>query len=180
MKPDELIALVSHELRGPAAAIGAAAQVLEESAPPSSDAAEAGRVVSRQSQRLARALDEMLELGRIVTGATPLQIARCDLAALLAACDAPGRIEVAADAAWIDTDAARLADALARVLAASGWGVRLRLEAAAADQGPRFTIAHANAGLVVHLVRVLLERGGAQVRMSGTGAGTRLEARLPR
>ena len=64
LDPEEFMALLSHEVRTPLGALLAASDVLEAVPPGSNDDAEARAVIGRQSRRLVRVLNEMLEIGR--------------------------------------------------------------------------------------------------------------------
>jgi signal transduction histidine kinase len=163
------IALVGHELRGPLAAITAAAHVLEACDPTSVDSAQAREVVARQSKRLQAALDELTELSRLRTDPTRLQRDRVDLAALLRA-KVPAA-DVSVDHAIIETDGARLEEALLRI---SGQATRWRLAPG------HLTIEPVGSGLGPQFVRALLEAGGARVEMENGAEGRRLVAHLPR
>jgi signal transduction histidine kinase len=64
---EQFLAMLSHELRNPLAAILSATRLLE---PRSSDEAcrEAGLVVERQANHMARLLDDLLDVARITRG----------------------------------------------------------------------------------------------------------------
>lgn len=75
------VADVSHELRTPLAAMTMMATVLEEDAgqmPP--DAAQAARAVSAETARLARLVDDLMEMARFDSGAARLVLAETDVA----------------------------------------------------------------------------------------------------
>jgi hypothetical protein len=163
-----LMALVGHEFRGPLAAIGAAAHVLAVCDPAADDAAQARDVIARQSQRLQATLDELTELSRLRTDPTRLRFERVDIAAVLRSEVAAADVQVSE--AVIETDGARLADAIARV----GPGARWRLAPGC------LTVEPLGAGLAPHFVRTLLEAGGARVEMENSAEGRRLVAHLPR
>ncbi|MFJ8233552.1 ATP-binding protein [Streptomyces sp. NPDC094448] len=75
------VADVSHELRTPLAAMTMVATVLDEDAsslPP--DTAHAARTVSAETGRLARLVDDLMEMSRFDSGAARLNLAGTDLA----------------------------------------------------------------------------------------------------
>ncbi|MEV6396209.1 HAMP domain-containing sensor histidine kinase [Streptomyces sp. NPDC051907] len=75
------VADVSHELRTPLAAMTMVATVLDEDAdelPP--DAARAARTVSAETARLARLVDDLMEMSRFDAGAATLNAREVDLA----------------------------------------------------------------------------------------------------
>src|SRR5579863_7834826 len=68
---DEFMAMLAHELRNPLSAITAAIQVLEASNghdTPAPAQQRARSIIARQVQHLARLVDDLLEVGRVVTG----------------------------------------------------------------------------------------------------------------
>jgi signal transduction histidine kinase len=163
------IALVGHELRGPLAAITAAAHVLQVCDPSSGDALQAREVVARQSQRLQSAMDELTELSRLRADRTRLQVESVDLAALLR--EKVPQAEVGVNAAVIDTDRARLEEAVLRMMANS---TRWHLAPG------RLTVGPLGAGLAAHFMCTLLEAGGARAEIENSAEGRRLVAHLPR
>jgi signal transduction histidine kinase len=163
------IALVGHELRGPLAAITAAAHVLQVCDPASADAAQAREVVARQSARLQSTIDELTELSRLRIDRARLHVETVDLAALLR--EKVPAAEVSVDEAIIDTDRARLEEVVERMrMNTSRW----RLEPG------RLTVGPLGAGLAAHFMRTLLEAGGARAEIENSAEGRRLVAHLPR
>ncbi|MET8689518.1 HAMP domain-containing sensor histidine kinase [Streptomyces sp. NPDC004732] len=80
-KARRFVADVSHELRTPLAAMTMVATVLDEDAgqlPP--DAAHAARTVSAETARLARLVDDLMEMSRFDSGAARLNLGEVDLA----------------------------------------------------------------------------------------------------
>ncbi|RSS57626.1 sensor histidine kinase [Streptomyces sp. WAC01280] len=80
-KARRFVADVSHELRTPLAAMTMVATVLEEDAdqlPP--DAARAARTVGAETARLARLVEDLMEISRFDAGAVRLNAAETDLA----------------------------------------------------------------------------------------------------
>lgn len=85
-KARRFVADVSHELRTPLAAMTMVATVLEEDAgrlPP--DAAQAARTVGAETARLARLVEDLMEISRFDAGAVRLNAAGTDLAATVRA-----------------------------------------------------------------------------------------------
>jgi two-component system, chemotaxis family, CheB/CheR fusion protein len=79
---EEFLAMLSHELRNPLAAVLHATAILRLEASqgePSSHGARARRVVERQSRHLARLLDDLLDVARISSGKLELRERACDL-----------------------------------------------------------------------------------------------------
>jgi signal transduction histidine kinase len=78
---DEFLAMLSHELRNPLAAISTSTYLLEVAEPGSSDASEARAIIDRQTRHMARLVGDLLDINRINLGKLPLQRTRFDLAA---------------------------------------------------------------------------------------------------
>ncbi|MDN3521058.1 sensor histidine kinase [Halomonas ramblicola] len=80
---DEFVAMVSHELRTPLTSIRAFAEILRDSqALPEEKRAHFLEVVVKESQRLSRLIEEILDLARLESGRLTLDPQRLDLVAL--------------------------------------------------------------------------------------------------
>jgi signal transduction histidine kinase len=177
MTHDEFLALMNHELRGAIGAMSAAAQVLKSCDPAGADAAEAREVVERQSQRMAAALDELLQLGRLMAEG-PASTQRVDLVALLRD---EGRVHLHSelDEMWLRTDAALLVHSLSLLAAQAPSRVQARIAPAQKKTAGVLAMEPVAGGVAVHAVRVLLEHAGADVRIDTGAEGRRLVAELP-
>jgi signal transduction histidine kinase len=114
---DEFLAILSHELRNPLAAISTAAAVLDTVNLPRVETSTLVAGIRRQSQHLARLLDDLLDIGRLtanklVLRKEPLELAlavrRCVDALAAARGLAAERIELDLSPAWIEADPARI------------------------------------------------------------------------
>ena len=114
---DEFLAMLGHELRNPLGAIASAVRVLERVANDADRAAPARAIIARQVDRLARMVDDLLDVTRVTTGKIALQRRAVDLAdgvsACVAALNAAKRLEgyelqVEIEPTWVDADPARL------------------------------------------------------------------------
>jgi signal transduction histidine kinase len=114
---DEFLAMLGHELRNPIGAVSNAAQILERDGARPEQIAFARGVIARQTQHLARLIDDLLDVGRVITGKIYLQRAPMDLAEAargtldaLRAADKVGNHRVTLDArpAWIQGDRTRI------------------------------------------------------------------------
>jgi two-component system CheB/CheR fusion protein len=76
---EQFLAMLSHELRNPLAAILSATRVLEAGIVPDQIRQEAGFVVERQAKHMARLLDDLLDVARITRGRIVLRNERLDL-----------------------------------------------------------------------------------------------------
>jgi signal transduction histidine kinase/CheY-like chemotaxis protein len=114
---DEFLAMLGHELRNPLGAIASAVRVLERVDNDAARAAPARAIITRQVDRLARMVDDLLDVTRVTTGKIALQRRPVDLvdgvSACVAALNAAKRLEgyelqVEAEPVWVDADPARL------------------------------------------------------------------------
>jgi len=162
---DEFLAMLSHELRNPLAALTAAAHVLKVADPASEEALKACSVVERQTRHMSRLISDLLDISRITHGKFTLDRERFDLAEavtrLVNVWRVWGRFErhnVALHTAsvWIDADRARLDQITANLL----------------DNALKFTPA----GKTVH-VSVEAEPGAALLRVADEGVGLAPAAR---
>ena len=114
---DEFLAMLSHELRNPLAALTAAAHVLKVSDPAGEGAAKARGVVQRQTKHMARLVADLLDVGRVSAGKVALARERFDLAeAVSAVADEwrgsgrfdRHRLSLELASVWIDADRGRI------------------------------------------------------------------------
>ncbi len=112
---DEFMAMLAHELRNPLSAISAAVQVLEASNGQDAPALRARSIIARQVKHLARLVDDLLDVGRVVTGKIVLDRRPIDFADLVnravAVCgERPldQKLEVIAGPVWIEGDLVRM------------------------------------------------------------------------
>ena len=73
VRKDEFLAMLSHELRNPAAAIGNAAQALSRLVATRDSEQSLVGVIERQTQHLGRLLDDLLDVARITRGRIDIQ-----------------------------------------------------------------------------------------------------------
>lgn len=114
---DEFLAMLSHELRNPLAAISNSIALLEHPAVPAQTAERARLIIKRQSRHLGRIVDDLLDLGRLMNGKVSLARQRLDLAEAVRDCvqglQTTGRadqhhIELHAVPAWVEADPTRI------------------------------------------------------------------------
>ena len=77
---DEFLAMLGHELRNPLGAIGSAIRVIERLPAASADHKAAREIVARQAAHLAKIVDDLLDVGRVVSGRILLRRNLVDLA----------------------------------------------------------------------------------------------------
>jgi PAS domain S-box-containing protein len=78
-RKDEFLAMLSHELRNPLAAIRHAAELIQMERDPDPIQLEAHEVLERQVAQLTRLVDDLLDVSRISTGRVRLQFELLDL-----------------------------------------------------------------------------------------------------
>ena len=76
---EQFLAMLSHELRNPLAAILSATRVLDNAAWSDQSCLEAGQVVTRQANHMSRLLDDLLDVARITRGRITLRNEVVDL-----------------------------------------------------------------------------------------------------
>ena len=122
---DEFLAMLGHELRNPLGAIGSAAHVLARTAAGNHATTRASEIIGRQVQHLARIVDDLLDVSRVVAGKIALRLQPADLGEIarrvttLHGGPAGSRhvITVQAAPTWVSADPTRLEQVLTNLLA---------------------------------------------------------------
>jgi signal transduction histidine kinase/ActR/RegA family two-component response regulator len=84
---DQFLAMLGHELRNPLGAITNAMTVLEMTTPAAGEIENEHRdIIRRQTDHLARLVDDLLDVSRITSGKVALQTSRIDLCELIRRC----------------------------------------------------------------------------------------------
>lgn len=142
---DEFLAMLSHELRNPLAAVSNAAHVLLREQRADRNSQRACEVIDRETRQMVRLLDDLLDVCRISCGKTVLRKAQVDLALLVAETaevaaalmESRGltlHVAVPEIPIWIEGDAVRLRQVVHNLLSnaakytPAGGRVRLMLE----------------------------------------------------
>jgi signal transduction histidine kinase/ActR/RegA family two-component response regulator len=120
---DEFMAMLAHELRNPLSAITAAVQVLEASRGQEVAASRARFIIARQAQHLSRLVDDLLDVGRVITGKIVLDrraIDLCDLVrrtvAVFTERESQHEFEILANAVWVEGDAVRIEQIVSNII----------------------------------------------------------------
>jgi signal transduction histidine kinase/CheY-like chemotaxis protein len=122
---DEFLAMLGHELRNPLAAITNAAVIVKSPLRSDEQVDFAGGVIERQSQHLKRLIDDLLDVGRVMTGKILLEHGQLDLAAsaryVAGSLETAGRfaqrhLEIDAATAWVDGDQTRIEQIISNLL----------------------------------------------------------------
>src|SRR5262245_45368771 len=79
---DEFLAMLGHELRNPLSAISSAVEVLNRVGSNTELAANARKIATRQTHHLARMMDDLLDVGRVISGKVVLSRHPVNLAQL--------------------------------------------------------------------------------------------------
>jgi PAS domain S-box-containing protein len=126
-RKDEFLAILSHELRNPLAAILNAIQLFHLATETDPTQNKAKGIVERQVGQLIHLVDDLLETTRIVTGAIVLRIERCDAGEIIrrtiegmthAAASHGHRLGLSlpANPVWLDADPARVEQVVSNLL----------------------------------------------------------------
>jgi signal transduction histidine kinase/ActR/RegA family two-component response regulator len=120
---DEFMAMLAHELRNPLSAITAAVQVLEVAKPHEAATSRARFIIGRQVQHLSRLVDDLLDVGRVVTGKIALDRRAIDLCeivrrttAVFCERESQHQIEVSTTPVWIEGDAVRIEQIVSNIV----------------------------------------------------------------
>lgn len=114
---DEFLAMLGHELRNPLSAITAAIEVLNHGEAGADAARSARSIIVRQTAHLARLMDDLLDVARVISGKILLSRQSVNLVPLVERLVATTRLtgtadrhqlHVALDEVWIDADATRI------------------------------------------------------------------------
>ncbi|HEY9064836.1 MAG TPA: PAS domain S-box protein [Burkholderiaceae bacterium] len=126
---NEFIAMLGHELRNPLTPICNAATLMALQEPLTPALQRVQQIIERQSTQLVRLVDDLLDVGRIVTGKIGIQLETLDFREIAASSVEAARTQAAAahQRLWLDHDpevalplrgdAARLAQALGNLIA---------------------------------------------------------------
>lgn len=193
---DEFIAMMSHELRNPLAALTSASHLLDAVDPQHPAAKHAREVIKRQTKHTARLVEDLLDISRIAMGKAHLQPEAVNLAdaatAVLQTWRSSGRFEhhrvtLHAQAAWIRADRSRVEQILSNLLdnalkfSPKGSVIDVRAESdergavlVVADQGPGLSPA-----MMEHVFDLFVQGAQGLARKSGgMGIGLALVKKL--
>jgi CheY-like chemotaxis protein len=139
---DEFIAMLGHELRNPLGAISSAIRLLEPMDTVSERAALARDVIARQTRHLARLVDDLLDVARVMTGKVLLERQPLDLADAVtrhvSSVRATGKMQdhvvtVEAQPVWVDADSLRIEQIVGNLVSnalkytPAGGGITIRV-----------------------------------------------------
>jgi signal transduction histidine kinase len=122
---DEFLAMLGHELRNPLSAISSAATLIGLEGVSAEAAQRARQIIGRQCQHLSHIVDDLLDLGRVMSGKILLELEQFELSAMLHTCmetlAATGRtrayeVKVHAEPVWINADPTRVEQIITNLL----------------------------------------------------------------
>ncbi|MGA0609299.1 ATP-binding protein [Caldimonas sp. KR1-144] len=193
---DEFLAMLAHELRNPLSAIASAVEVLNRAKSQAEIADDARRIIERQTRHLARLMDDLLDVSRLISGKILLSRAPVELGALVERIAATARvtgsgkeheISVRADEVWVDADITRIEQVinnlLTNALKYTPAGGRIRFEVTRQDERACLALHDDGVGIPPELLpRVfdLFVQGERSIdrRAGGLGIGLTLVRRL--
>lgn len=162
-RKNEFLAMLGHELRNPLGPIRNAVQILGLIGSQEPDARTALAMIERQVTHMARLIDDLLDVSRIVRGKIQLRRERCDLARITREAIADNRFDLEAagltfhaevpdEPVWMTGDPTRINQVLGNIL----------------NNAQKFTDP---GGLVT--IRLTVDPGGgfAEITVSDTGIG---------
>jgi len=169
---EQFLAMLSHELRNPLAAVLSATRILQNvnASPPAT--ARARDVVERQSRHMARLLDDLLDVARITRGGLSLRKERVDLGlivkaaveALMPSIDERGmelRVSESSTPLPVHGDAARLQQVVSNLLSNavrySPRGGRIYLHAELAGDWVELTVLDHGDGIAPAMLSEIFE-----------------------
>lgn len=166
---DEFIAMLGHELRNPLSAIQGAVAAMARRAG-ESDLTVPREMIKRQSAHLARLVDDLLDVNRVLRGKIEMHFEPLDLAhiaeAAVASFRAAGRltdrhVDTALSSVWIQGDGARLEQVVGNLLSNAVKftrpGGRIGIELRADGDKAVLTVSDDGAGMSPTLVQSAFE-----------------------
>jgi signal transduction histidine kinase len=186
-RKDEFIATVAHELRGPLSALSNAAALLRAGGDTEHLRKHATGVVERQSRQMARLVDDLTDVSRLVTGKVSLQLEGLDLEKVIeAAVELLGptiteRRQLlhvnlqSSESCQIIGDQGRLLQVFANLLGnASRYtpeGGRISIELAREDADAVVRVRDNGAGIAPEMVERIFDMFGQGGKPEGSAAG---------
>jgi signal transduction histidine kinase/ActR/RegA family two-component response regulator len=165
----EFIAVLSHELRNPLAAIRSSLYVLERGEPGGDASTRARSIVERQVGQLSRIADDLLDVTRITQNKIRLKLERLDFNQLVRQTIADNRshlersgvsleVKLAPAPVYVNADAARIAQVVTNLLSnaakftPAGGSATVTLRADSAGSGAVLIVADTGAGIEPELL----------------------------
>jgi CheY-like chemotaxis protein len=197
-RKDEFLAMLAHELRNPLAAVSNALRILKHPGASNADADRARAVMERQVQHLARLVDDLLDVSRIMRGHIELRKESIDLATVIGRAlesvqpiiDGHGHsldVTLPSEPVWLEGDLVRLAQVFSNLLAnaakfTEGRG-RIRLAASVESGETRVSVRDIGIGIapevLPHIFDLFVQADQSIARSrGGLGIGLTIARRL--
>jgi PAS domain S-box-containing protein len=193
----DFIAVLSHELRNPLAAIRNSLVLLERAAQGGEAHTRAQQVLARQTEQISRLVDDLLDIGRLTHGKIVLQLRRLDAREVVrASCDAVRRIfedrgvvldhEESTQPAWVEADRERLAqmvgNLLNNALKFTQPGGRVTIRVSPLEHDCEVMVRDTGAGIppsdLERIFEPFVQGTGAELAHGGMGVGLSLVKEL--
>ena len=193
---DQFLAMLGHELRNPLAAISNAIFLLDRTDPASQEWRFAREIIGRQTTHLTRMVDDLLDVGRAVTGKlamdrTPVDLgAAVDVSVSAVRTDrrfGDRRLECRATAVWIEADRTRIEQVVANLLNNAVQHTQangsIRVQVNASDAHAELIVSDNGDGMDTETVARAFElffqaEQGVDRRRAGLGIGLTLVRRI--
>ena len=161
-RKNEFLAMLAHELRNPLAPIRNAVHIMQGEDVPPARLNWARDVIGRQADHMARLIDDLLDVSRIVQGKVVVQPERLQLSTLVeraveataprvAALEQSLNVELPAQELALDGDLVRLSQVLSNLInnasKFSGRGTSILLKASHVDDEVRISVRDEGAGI---------------------------------
>jgi PAS domain S-box-containing protein len=193
---DEFIAMLGHELRNPLGAISSAVRLLEPADALSDRAALARDVIARQTRHLARLVDDLLDVVRVMTGKVLLERQPMELAEVVTrhvgSLRTTGKMQdhvvtVEAAPVWVDADIVRMEQVIGNLVSnalkytPAGGHITITVKTEGGDAV--LSVADTGVGIAPHLVTRIFDlfvQGERRLdrAQGGLGIGLTLVRRL--
>lgn len=124
---DEFLAILGHELRNPLGAIAAGIEVLNRISPQGDQPARMRQIITRQTRHLARLMDDLLDVARVIAGKIELSIhpvsVRATVQRVVNTFKVTGlsqTVEIDVDDVWVQADSVRLEQIINNLITNAG------------------------------------------------------------
>lgn len=124
---DEFLAILGHELRNPLGAISAGIEVLNRISPQGDQPARMRQIISRQTRHLARLMDDLLDVARVIAGKIQLSVhpvsVRATVQRVVNTFKITGlsqAVEIDVDDVWVQADSVRLEQIINNLITNAG------------------------------------------------------------
>jgi NO-binding membrane sensor protein with MHYT domain/CheY-like chemotaxis protein/two-component sensor histidine kinase len=193
---DEFLAMLGHELRNPLASIASAVHLLKQVGVDETHRQFAQDVIARQSQHLARIVDDLLDVGRAITGKIMLHRQPIDLNATVAEAlrtlDAAGttsgrQVQAEGASVWVDADRTRIEqivnNLVLNAVQHTTTGGRIAVRVAVLPHAAALSVSDDGAGMDRETAARVFElffqaNQGPERRRGGLGIGLTLARRI--